>query len=148
MLEQVGDFWSTKGDAHVITTNGNVTKAGRCIMGRGLALEARTMFPGLALRLGSLIQSRGNHVHYLGTWPRNDTTYNLFSFPVKHNYWEKASLALIKDSAEELAFQVLPIYQRIIMVRPGCGNGGRGWSVVKPIVSLLDNRFIIVERNP
>jgi hypothetical protein len=118
-------------------------------MGRGVALVAKTLFQGLDRRLGSLIRERGNHVHYLGTWTgTGETPYNLFSFPVKHNYWEKASLALIKESVEQLAFQAVP-FETIVMVRPGCGNGGRGWSVVKPILEpLLDDRFLIVERNP
>ena len=149
MLEKAGDFWTELGDAHVITTNGNV-KDGRCVMGRGVALQARNRFPGLDRFLGSCIRESGNRVHSLGDWTRADgAAYSLFSFPVKRNFWEQASLELIRHSVRELVIEVPPAYQKVVMVRPGCGNGRLKWDVVKEeLKMILNDRFVIMENNP
>ena len=146
MIEKRGDFWNELGDAHVITTNGVVAN-GRCVMGRGVALQAKNRFPGLDKLLGSLISERGNRVHALGLWTRADgATHNLFSFPVKKHWRDKADIELIKTSIAELILECPPALQKIVMVRPGCGNGGLRWDGVKEAIKpFLGNRFIIME---
>jgi len=148
MLQEYGDFWSFLGDIHVLTTNGTLKSNGACVMGRGIAREAKIRFPGLDKALGREINSHGNRVHKLGRWTRADgATFNLMSFPVKHQWFDKADIELIKDSAARLAFDLQGV-NRVILVRPGCGNGGLNWGVVKPVIEeYLDDRFIIVERN-
>lgn len=151
MLDQLGgDFWSEIADAYVITTNGTVNSQGRCVMGRGIALQAKNRFPGIDLQLGRLIKHWGNRVHYLGPWTRADgVSHNIFSFPVKHAWNEKADLELIKKSAEVLAEEAPTWMYKIVMVRPGCGNGGLSWDDVKPAITpFLNQRFIVIERNP
>ena len=148
MIELTGDFWYELADAHVITTNGIVKDNGACVMGRGVALQARNRFPGIDKFLGSRIRERGNRVHALGEWTRADgAAYNLFSFPVKKHWRDKADLDLIKQSAAELILECPPSMQKIVMVRPGCGNGGLQWEVVREAIKpFLNNRFHIIER--
>lgn len=148
MIEVFGDFWEHEADAHVITTNGTIKESGAAVMGRGVARQAKMRFPGIPMYLGSLLQERGNRVHYLGEWTRADgRSYNLFSFPVKHNWDEPADLELIAKSAAELAVEASG-YHTVAIVRPGCGNGGRDWitevrAIVKP---FLGTRFHVVQK--
>lgn len=71
------DIWSkrTASTPICITTNGFVKRNGRCVMGRGIALQARNRFQNLDLALGNVIKSFGNNVHYFNllhiiTFPR------------------------------------------------------------------------------
>ena len=146
MKEITGNIWDYNNSYIVITTNGFVKSNGECAMGRGVALEAKTRYSKLPKELGSMIKDFGNHVY------RFDQ-YKLLTFPVKHNWWEKADLSLIERSVQELktatgfasGLNQLPIY----MVRPGCSNGHLDWIDVKPILEkYLDDRYIVVEKNP
>lgn len=144
MIEVTGNLWTYPADARVITTNGTVKKDGSCVMGRGCALEAKTKYPYLAKQLGKAILDTGNHTRCLVEEPPNDLF--LVAFPVKHNWWEKADLDLIKRSASELA--VLTTANRwntVVLPRPGCGNGKLKWEDVKQILEpVLDDRFHVI----
>lgn len=146
MIEEFGDFWEIQGDARCITTNGALRANGYAVMGKGVALQAKKRYPRIEATLGRLIQKYGNHVYYLG--------HRLISFPTK-NHWmeEKSDLNLIKRSAIELVALLrgdVPIKskanRRILLTRPGCGNGNLEWSEVKPVIQtiLSDNEFIII----
>lgn len=141
MKEIKGDIWDyhNKGSWIVITTNGTVRKDGACVMGRGVAKQAAVKFPRLPYSLGEHIKGIGNNVCSF-------RDFRVVSFPVKHNWWEKADLNLISMSCQQLAEDYLgeePIY----MVRPGCGNGRLNWKDVKPILQkYLDDRFIVVQK--
>lgn len=146
MFEVKGNLWDLPADAIVITTNGFVKKNGSCVMGKGCALEAKKLYPKLEYTLGAEILAYGNHVHWLTT----DARWAIFSFPVKHNWWEKADLNLIERSCTELVTLVDNSFGKdripfIAVPRPGCGNGQLDWADVKPICEkYFDNRFGIV----
>lgn len=150
-------------DAICITTNGAVKTNGACVMGRGIAQQARDKFPGIDKQLGKLIDEEGNHVHDLGIWNEATDTH-LISFPVKHHWREQADIELIYRSTCELVdwcnrsgqiwraetlgreAHLQGLWTRILLPQPGCGNGGLDWesdveNVIKPI---LDDRFIVV----
>jgi len=136
-LLETGNF-----DGFCITTNGNVKSNGECVMGRGIALTCKQKFPNIAITLGNLIRIRGNHVHRLGTYK----SYTVFSFPVKHNWWEAADIELIKRSCVELT-QLLDRLnlKSVLLPRPGCGNGKLNWNDVQPVIAeLLDDRVVVV----
>src|SRR5262245_54818868 len=105
MIERQTDLWSIESEWKVITTNGFVKKDGKAVMGRGCAQEAERKFPNLPDALGSLIMVHGNVVNNLGWYSLDNRRFVLFSFPVKHNWWEKADLGLIERSA--LALKIL-----------------------------------------
>lgn len=132
-------------DLRVITTNGYVAKDGRAVMGRGCAREARCFFPNLDYKLGRMIREHGNRTMRLGRYDGID----LCSLPVKHHWRENAELELIERSVTQLVEIVDKFsYERVVMPRPGCGNGGLEWSTVKPLIEpLLNGRFIVVRYN-
>jgi len=154
MKEVKGNIWDyhDKGYWIVITTNGTVRKDGACVMGRGVAKQAAIKYPQLPRELGKLIKLRGNVCHVM--WG-----LGIITFPVKHNWWEKADLTLIEKSCKELVQKVCDIDEfksdtypennwpdEVYMVRPGCGNGGLRWKDVEPILDKhLKRRYIVVE---
>jgi len=144
MREIQGDIWDYHGTGAyiVITTNGSTTHDGLAVMGRGVALQAAMRFPQLRHQLGSLIKLYGNYVFIFSPW-------KIITLPVKNDWKEDADLHLIRRSINELytitrAINISPIY----MVRPGCGNGRLKWQDVQPILKSLEDRFVVVERNP
>ena len=142
MIEVTGNLWTYPADWHVITTNGFVKKNGECVMGRGCALEAKTKYPDLAKKLGHAIKIYGNRMWWF-------PEYMLATFPVKHQWFEKADLELIKDSVDTFLMNIKEFDKcEFVMPRPGCGNGQLKWEDVKPIVSKLpDNVKVITYAN-
>jgi hypothetical protein len=165
MLEAFGNIWDhiDDYDAVVITTNGYVKKNGEAVMGKGIALEARNRYPLLAQDLGDMLTKHGNNVFGFCY----DENLWIITLPVKPEYgpngevgWRaKASIKLIEQSVWQLAGQH-PFYgllrnlgdaglnlEKIIMPRPGCGNGGLKWEDVKPVIEpYLDDRFTVMEK--
>jgi len=91
-----GDIWDWYGKSTiVISTNGFVKNNGECVMGRGVAFQAKNRFPPLPRLLGRHIGLHGNGVFLF-------LQYDLITFPVKHNWWEKADPILIERSAKQL----------------------------------------------
>ena len=144
MIEVSGDLWSYHANATVITTNGNVRRDGACVMGRGCALEAKRKMPGIEFDIGRRLLKYGNHVQVHTGWhPQGQL---LMTFPVKHEWSQPADLFLIDQSARELTMvcQALDL-ATVVLPRPGCGNGGLSWPVVRNrLVELLDNRFHVI----
>lgn len=143
MKEIKGDLWLQDGFTGIfITTNGYVNKQGKAVMGRGCALEAKQRMPGSDRILGQTIKKYGNHVALFGFYKGKD----IFSFPVKHNWWEQADLELIKRSCTELMDR-LESWHYVLLPRPGCGNGHLNWEDVKPIIApLLSDQVYVVSK--
>lgn len=148
MIEIAGDLWEAHALGHwvTITTNGVVTREGRCVMGRGVAKQAAMKFPTLALALGDEITEYGNIVHFF-------PAFRIIAFPVKHHWRDTADPKLIVKSAKGLVDRLARLVdpertiKAIYMVRPGCGNGGLTWNQVRPILApILDDRFIVVDK--
>lgn len=145
MHEVVGNLWTYQpADARVITTNGTRKSNGAAVMGRGCAKEALTRWPGVDKTLGEELRDNGNHVHLLF---HDLLGGDLVSFPVKHNWWEKADPNLIERSAHELvALADTQEWAVVLVPRPGSGNGGLDYETqVRPIVNAtLDDRFFVI----
>jgi hypothetical protein len=142
MRELTVNLWSVSADLLVITTNGYVTKRGAAVMGRGCAKEAKDRYPDLPHKLGSFLERYGNRAMLLGIYDGSE----LCSFPVKKHWRDYADLSLILRSTHQLLKIVDRYgYERVVLPRPGCGNGGLLWSAVKPVIDpLLDDRFTVV----
>ena len=131
LKEVTGDIWGWAEFLKayvVIPTNGYVNFSGKCIMGKGLALQAAQRYSLLPECLGSNIWKTGNRVYVF-------EGLRIITFPVKKNWWEKADLQLIRKSTEELreAIYCSPEH-RVLLPRVGCGNGRLEWNVVRPIL--------------
>ena len=144
MLEVYGDFWEYPADVRLITTNGFVKNNGEAVMGRGVALQAKTRYPRFPKNFGTLLKEKGNHVMVItGATAPNHT---LGTFPTKHNWFEKSDISLIRQSAEELRDIALRNPSTTyLVVRPGVGNGQLAWIDVKPVIEgiLPDNVLVI-----
>lgn len=142
MEEIYGDIWEyhAKGHPITITTNGYVNSRGQCVMGRGIAKQAKIKFPELPYDIANHLRKLGNTVGY---YPN----YNLFSFPTKHVWYRPSDPALIVRSTKQLVnLADIMDLSRVYMVRPGCSNGRLEWKDVKPLIEpWLDSRFVIVE---
>jgi hypothetical protein len=142
MTEITGNIWDYRETSIVaITTNGQVTKNGKAVMGRGVAAQAASMFPSLPARLGQCLAASGNHVHNLD--------YNIISFPVEHSPYDVPDLHLIERSAQELVTLADQRgWQSIVVPRPGCGGGGLSWKEVQPLLKkYFDDRFMVISAN-
>lgn len=139
MIEGCCDIWLYLGKAVIaVTTSGSVARNGKAVMGRGVARQAAQQFPDLPERLGLLLKSAGNHVHYLGE--------GIVSFPVEESAWECPDLRLISRSARELReLADREGWQTVVVPRPGCGGGGLNWREVRPLLEpYFDDRFVVM----
>lgn len=142
MKEIKGNIWDyyDKGNWIIITTNGTVKSNGEAVMGRGVALEAKIKFPDFSKFLG-------NHIQRLGNIVSIKSSDRILTFPVKHNWYEKADMKLIEKSCKGLTTLIgtfLDI-KIVYLVRPGCGNGQLNWKDVKSVLEkYLDDRFVVV----
>jgi len=144
MISIKGNMFKIYDDFNVlcITTNGMITKKDKAVMGAGCAKEARDRWPGIDKHLGSLMKTYGNTVLHLGSIGKT----RVFSFPVKHIWDEMADLELIEKSCKELLEVVNNCdYKKVLIPRPGCGNGKLSWKEVKPILEkYFDDRFYLI----
>jgi len=125
----ITDFW--RADNMIgITTNGFVKSNGRAVMGAGIAKTIRNEIPNFDLDFGNRLTARGNVPFIFREW-------HLFTFPVKHNWYEKADLDLIEQSSNFIA-EKFDEGRPIHLPRPGCGNGKLNWTDVRPV---LENSF-------
>jgi hypothetical protein len=108
-------------------------------MGRGCAREAKAKYPGIQRVIGRLIRCYGNV-------PVLIEDCNIITLPVKHNWWELANIKLIEANLPKLVNIADHLNAKsIVMPRPGCGNGGLDWQVVRPIcLKYLDDRFSVI----
>ena len=101
MKETVGNMFSSKcisfADALCVTTNGFTKENGRAVMGRGNAKQARDLYKNIELEFDKLLEKNGNIVQILRMNP-----IPMVSFPVKHNWWERADLELLRRSTFQL----------------------------------------------
>lgn len=145
MIEIEGNLWDfyMKRDYVIcITTNGCVKKNGLAVCGRGTALQATQQIRSFAKLLGERIKKYGNVAGLMQTEPDE---WEVFIFPVKHNWWEKASENLILASAHVL-FELAKASPDItfILPRPGCYNGKLVWEDVKKLIEFLPDNVKVI----
>lgn len=145
VIDVYGDLWQYPADALALTTNGQLTGDGACVMGAGCAKQAKERFPQLPHLVGERIREHGNHV-YVFEFDGFDRP--IITFPVKEHWRDKADLRLIRRSvAELLAIVNFTGWQRVVVPRPGSGLGGRDYDrEVRPLLAdLWDDRFHVID---
>ena len=114
MREVNGDLFELAANKTlVITTNGFTKADGTAVMGRGCALQAAAKWHDFPKALGERIRHGGNVVNAF----RYPGYKAVFTFPVKENWWEKASLDLIRASANFAPSRPRPGRRRLRRLR-------------------------------
>ncbi len=139
MIEVYGNLWEHDADWRGITTNATIKNNGEIVMGRGCAREAKEKYRHIPTELATVIRLYGNDVHWFHP-------ERLFSFPVKHNWWEQADFDLIKKSAYQLnEVAKYATDKTFLLPKPGCGNGGLRWEDVRPLIKYLPDNVLIID---
>lgn len=99
----------------------------------------------------------GNNCHFLSfKYPNGQicvatagspkVPYHVLSFPVKHVWDQQADSKLIDQSARQLmAIIEKNGFKKVVLPRPGCGNGRLKWEYVKRSISkILDDRVHVI----
>lgn len=138
-------------DAVCVTTNGCINSKGYAIMGKGIALSAKELFPNIEIKLGRLLKHNGNHAFDCGVYQTHildtDQMYHVFTMPTKNNWKDKSNIELIRQSAEELVKLCDENgIKRCFLPCPGCTNGQLDYqNDVRPVLlNILDDRFVII----
>lgn len=147
MAEHSGDIFALSNflrDEIVIPTNPGWTKAGRNVMGRGLALQARKRFPGVDEWYGEFCMQHKGHppvcrerfsglrgartLIFAPTKPFNEAQHWM-------SWQGKSDLTVIEQSLRELATYVPKLEGGKIWVPLlGCGNGGLQRDTVRELM--------------
>lgn len=170
MIEMKCNIWDkyNVGMTVCITTNGFVKSSGRCVMGRGVAAQAKKHVPDIDLSLGSLVKEVGNVVQYV--------VCSIIAFPVKPKWgvcnvsksnivphmraqakvgisypgWMMlADTEIIERSLYELYLLWSEEYEldpdlQIYLPRPGCGAGCLDWETqVEPLCAKYGNWLVV-----
>lgn len=136
MLKIKANIWDNP-NFICVTTNGDLRRDGSCVMGAGIALQAKKRFLELPKKLGDKIQQSGNHVY------RFDE-YRIITVPTKHHWNEHSDLELISRSIIEL-IDITRDLSEIAVTKFGCGLGGLKWANVEPLMRVLDDRFVLYD---
>lgn len=126
-------------EAAVVTTNGMLCKNGDAVMGKGQALEAKQLFPGVEKRLGEYLSRYGNRAFYMGVYQAGSHLTSLVTFPTKYHWRDRSSLELITVSAHQVKaiadkFHLNKLYMPLV----GCGLGKLDYvSHVRPILQEI-----------
>ena len=130
----------TPGHVVGISVNGFVKKNGEGVMGRGCARSASIMFHDFPRLLGQHIRMNGNVPGYV-TVGSGRIKRTFIVLPVKHNWWERADIELIKLSRTFLCGEAVHQPETAFHVpRLGCGNGKLDWDgLVKPMLEVCPN---------
>lgn len=143
MILERGDMWSAFGrGVFMITTNPIRRKDGAVVMGRGIALEAKTRFPSLPYDFGDALERSPTPIGYIGDY--NGTS--VYWFMVKDHWRNPASLEIIKDSVEMLDYYYGFTDERVDLNFPGIGNGHLSREEVLPLLQSLPNNIHIWEK--
>ena len=139
-----------KGQTVLWTSNSTVTKGGKAVCGRGFAKQLTEKYPGLKKLESMYLSGRktieervdkyGNkvflkepvmHQVYCNYHNRKE----VWAFPVKTAYWEKADLNIIEQNAKrlrELALDHMP--EEFHINFPGIGAGELNYEEVLPVL--------------
>lgn len=137
-----------RSEVAVVTTNGIVRQDGNGVMGKGQALEAKKLFPGIEQKLGKYLKAYGNRVFNMGAYGNSTREMTVVTFPTKHHFKDKSDLTLIAKSAGQLYEMANKFgFTKIYLPPVGCGLGGLDYDTqVKTMLEwyLCDDRFVVV----
>jgi hypothetical protein len=149
VILEKGNMWDAFGKGvFMITTNPIRRKDGAVVMGRGIALEAKTRFPSLPYDFGKQLETYPHLSTTIGFIGRYDGV-PIYHFMVKDHWKNSASLDIIKGSVEAMNYwgYIADFYEdRIDLNFPGIGNGKLKREDVLPLLEDLPDNVHIWEK--
>lgn len=155
MIEIKGDLleilYRERFDACCCTTNTTLNSSGELIMGKGIAKIFQEKWPWLPSVWGYTIKkTKQRKFPLVLVHASNDEWYNFayhVAFPTKTDWRKNSTLEIVENSAKQLEYLADSLgWERVLLPRPGCSNGGLNWEDVKPKIEFLDDRFYILSR--
>jgi hypothetical protein len=151
------DLWAGEGNwMRVVTTNGCLTKAGKLVMGKGAALEAKLKYPYIDKACGGSIRGNGTlqgkywlygFMVIFHAWSEVMYKGGFGIFQVKRNWSEDADLSLISLSAGMLqSYAKVHPTVNIRLNFPGIGAGKLKRENVLPLLSILPDNVYVCEK--
>ncbi len=156
MILAKGDMWAhydpdSVSELWLFTSNGVLKSRGELVMGKGAALQAKKLVPGLDQRFGQLVSlfgsQHGEEFWLYGLlvdpyWP----TQNIGAFQTKTHFSHDSTLAMIAFSTGQL-WQWCQTHRniQINLNFPGIGLGGLQRDMVLPVIKWLPSNVTVWE---
>lgn len=140
-------------DAVCITTNCVTKKNGEAVMGAGVALSARRIWPDLSDKLGYYLRKYANSSDVadlrlldIKKHEHSGNKFFVIALPTKIHWRDPSPKYLVMRSLRSLRqlSEILNLH-KVYLPPPGCSNGGLKWNDIKEEVEeiLPENRFRI-----
>jgi len=126
-----------------VTTNSYLTKDLRLVMGRGAALELKTISPGIDQIFGNIINRTCGHLGVYGLIKIDHASCG--AFQVKHHFRDKADLELIQFGIVLLTAEARNMDQIVHLNYPGIGNGKLSKEEIRPLLNILPDNVHVWE---
>ena len=149
MILERGNMWDAFGRGiFMITTNPIQRKDGAVVMGRGIALQAKTRFPQLPYDFGKILtqnfqQDTPKYAGLIGKYSIHEIP--IWYFMVKSHWANNADLYIISESIKDLAETLKNPQVRVDLNFPGIGNGKLKREEVLPLLEQLPDNIHIWE---
>jgi hypothetical protein len=156
------DWFSFLGKANTVclwTGNMSITPSGNVVMGAGLAKDLSTKYPRVKHNLAVIMKTEAIVIDTLPDKYGNITKIikpriimaakNIWMFPVKYGWWEKADIQLIRHSCKALnLYASMKPEIQFVLNFPGIGAGGLAYNKVYPVIKqeLTGLNIIVVTR--
>jgi O-acetyl-ADP-ribose deacetylase (regulator of RNase III) len=133
-------------DTICCTTNCVVKSNGELVMGAGVAKAFAKHWPSLPYAWGQRVKQNGCcvFIDYYVISP------SLVAFPTKKHWKDSSDIDLIAKSCWELDIIANALgWEKILLPKPGCQNGGLTWKQVKPILEqelTRHERYWIIDK--
>ena len=138
---KTGEMFKSPG-IKIVTTNSFITKQKRLVMGRGAALQLRSLVSDIDLVFGKMILDTCGHLGTYGLLMHG----KYGASQVKYNFMDKADPDLIAFSMGFLANEA-NINRYIYNINyPGIGNGGLSKEIVRPLLDILPDNVYVWEK--
>lgn len=135
MTPRYGDMWSQYTDdpktLFLFCANGVINSKGELVMGKGSAAQAKAMFPGLAKKLGRMVERAGWYGLY-GVVVPDDV--NIGAFQTKKHWRESSQVSYISYALASLELECYHRYDTIHLPYPGIGHGDLAMEQVEPLI--------------
>jgi hypothetical protein len=150
MHEIIGNFWEEAKkdcyDAIICTTNEIIKTNGELVMGAGIAKDFAQRYPNSPLEWGQRIKEIGEDYHVLVSLLHSKP--HLVALQTKKHWRDNSSYYLVKSSLYRLQLIAVALnWKKVLMTRPGCGNGGLDWNEIKKqFINNNYDRFYVINK--